>query len=49
MRVVKPHLALQVPLRHPEFDWFGDLGLKWHGVPIITVAAWTLHNIETRT
>jgi nitric-oxide synthase, bacterial len=36
LRVVKPHLALQVPLRHPEFDWFGDLGLMWYGVPIIS-------------
>ncbi|MGG3915256.1 nitric oxide synthase oxygenase [Rossellomorea vietnamensis] len=36
MREVEPRLALQVPLRHPEFDWFGDLGLKWYGVPIIS-------------
>jgi nitric-oxide synthase len=27
--------ALEVPLRHPEFEWFGELGLKWYAVPVI--------------
>ncbi|ARI78893.1 nitric oxide synthase oxygenase [Halobacillus mangrovi] len=27
---------LEVPLRHPEYDWFEDLGLKWYAVPIIS-------------
>ncbi|MYL31705.1 nitric oxide synthase [Halobacillus halophilus] len=27
---------LEVPLRHPDFDWFTDMGLKWYAVPIIS-------------
>ncbi|GGA24676.1 nitric oxide synthase oxygenase [Psychrobacillus lasiicapitis] len=27
---------LEVPIRHPEFDWFTDLGLKWYAVPMIS-------------
>ncbi|MFJ7970906.1 nitric oxide synthase oxygenase [Psychrobacillus sp. NPDC096389] len=27
---------LEVPIRHPEFDWFADLGLKWYAVPMIS-------------
>jgi nitric-oxide synthase, bacterial len=36
LKEVKPQLALQVPIGHPEFEWFRDLGLKWYGVPIIS-------------
>ncbi|GGF33561.1 nitric oxide synthase oxygenase [Halobacillus andaensis] len=28
--------VLEVPLRHPEFEWFKDLQLKWYAVPIIS-------------
>ncbi|MCP3029289.1 nitric oxide synthase oxygenase [Halobacillus sp. A5] len=28
--------VLEVQLRHPEFDWFKDLQLKWYAVPIIS-------------
>jgi len=27
--------VLEVPLTHPEFDWFAELGLRWHAVPAI--------------
>jgi len=27
---------LEVPLSHPDFPWFADLGLKWHAVPVIS-------------
>ncbi|XP_072018681.1 nitric oxide synthase 1-like [Amphiura filiformis] len=27
------HLALEVQLSHPKFDWFADLGLKWFALP----------------
>jgi nitric-oxide synthase len=30
------HAVLEVPITHPEFDWFGDLGLKWHAVPAVS-------------
>ena len=26
---------LEVPLSHPEYGWFTELGLRWHGVPAI--------------
>jgi nitric-oxide synthase len=26
---------LEVPLVHPEFAWFAELGLRWHAVPAI--------------
>lgn len=28
--------VLEVPLSHPEFGWFADLGLRWHAVPVIS-------------
>jgi nitric-oxide synthase, bacterial len=28
--------VLEVPLRHPELDWFAELGLRWHAVPAIS-------------
>lgn len=27
---------LEVPLVHPQFSWFADLGLKWHANPAIS-------------
>lgn len=32
---IPQHMVLQVPLTHPEYDWFKDLRLKWYAVPII--------------
>jgi nitric-oxide synthase, bacterial len=28
--------VLEVPLRHPRYEWFGDLDLRWHAVPAIS-------------
>ena len=28
--------VLEVPLAHPEYDWFAGLDLRWHGVPAIS-------------
>jgi nitric-oxide synthase, bacterial len=28
--------VLEVPLRHPEHDWFAELRLRWHAVPAIS-------------
>lgn len=30
------HAVLEVPLVHPEFGWFAELGLRWHAVPAIS-------------
>ncbi len=27
---------LEVPISHPEFDWFAQLGLKWHALPVVS-------------
>jgi nitric-oxide synthase, bacterial len=28
--------VLEVPLRHPGYDWFADLGLRWHATPVLS-------------
>ncbi|MGD9525291.1 nitric oxide synthase oxygenase [Pseudonocardia sp.] len=28
--------VLEVPITHPEYDWFADLRLRWHAVPAIS-------------
>jgi len=28
--------VLEVPITHPEYAWFEDLGLQWYGVPIVS-------------
>jgi len=28
--------VLEVPLCHPRYGWFTDLGLRWHAVPVIS-------------
>lgn len=29
-------IVLEVPIRHPDYDWFADLDLKWYAVPIVS-------------
>lgn len=29
-------LVLEVPLSHPDYPWFVELGLKWHALPVIS-------------
>jgi nitric-oxide synthase len=31
-----PKIVMEVPLRHPELEWFAELGLRWHAVPAIS-------------
>jgi nitric-oxide synthase len=28
--------VLEVPIEHPEFRWFANLGLRWYAVPVIS-------------
>jgi nitric-oxide synthase len=28
--------CLEVPIIHPEFDWFNEFGLRWYAVPVIS-------------
>ncbi|MDQ0350259.1 nitric-oxide synthase [Alkalibacillus filiformis] len=29
-------VLIEVPIHHPEYDWFSDLNLQWYAVPIIS-------------
>lgn len=29
-------VILEVPLSHPDYPWFADLGLKWHALPAVS-------------
>jgi nitric-oxide synthase, bacterial len=33
---IPPDAVLEVPLSHPEYDWFAELRLRWHAVPAIS-------------
>ena len=33
---IPEHLIKQVPIVHPEFSWFAELGIRWYAVPIIS-------------
>ena len=33
---IPPDAVLEVPLTHPGYPWFADLGLRWHAVPVIS-------------
>lgn len=39
-------IIIEVPLRHPEFDWFEELHLKWYAVPIISSMALEIGGIS---
>lgn len=36
MAEIPPGLVMEVSLEHPMYDWWADLGLKWHAVPVIS-------------
>jgi nitric-oxide synthase len=36
VRELPSGVILEVPLRHPDFPWFAEFGLKWHAVPAIS-------------
>jgi len=33
---IPEELLLEVPIRHPHYEWFADLNLKWYAVPMIS-------------
>ena len=33
---IPPDAVLEVPLSHPDHEWFADLRLRWHAVPAIS-------------
>ncbi len=36
----------EVPLSHPEFSWFAELGLRWHAVPAIANMRLTIGGVH---
>jgi nitric-oxide synthase, bacterial len=43
---IPKELVLEVPLRHPDFQWFEDLHLKWYAVPFISDMKLEIGGIE---
>jgi nitric-oxide synthase, bacterial len=37
---------LEVPLSHPEYGWFAELGLRWHAVPAISNLRLTIGGVQ---
>ncbi|CAH2281649.1 nitric oxide synthase, endothelial [Pelobates cultripes] len=33
---IPPELILEVPLQHPTYEWFAELGLKWYALPAVS-------------
>lgn len=33
---IPAELITEVPLRHPQYEWFADLGLKWYALPAVS-------------
>jgi nitric-oxide synthase len=38
--------VLEVPLTHPEYRWFAELGLRWHAVPAISNMRLTIGGVH---
>jgi nitric-oxide synthase, bacterial len=38
--------VLEVPLTHPEYAWFAELGLRWHAVPAISNMRLTIGGVH---
>jgi nitric-oxide synthase len=34
-REIPAHLRLEIPIVHPDFPWFKDLGLRWYALPAV--------------
>ncbi|NXN16416.1 NOS2 protein, partial [Indicator maculatus] len=32
---IPPEIVLEVPLEHPKYGWFKELGLKWYALPAV--------------
>lgn len=33
---IPSEIILEVPISHPRYEWFADLGLKWFGLPAVS-------------
>jgi nitric-oxide synthase len=39
-------VIVEVPLSHPEYPWFAELGLRWHAVPAISNMRLTIGGVQ---
>ncbi|KAK2169168.1 hypothetical protein LSH36_12g26014 [Paralvinella palmiformis] len=33
---IPKELALQIPLKHPKYDWFAEMGIQWFAMPAVS-------------
>jgi len=33
---IPPEIILEVPISHPRYEWFAEVGLKWFGLPAVS-------------
>lgn len=43
---IPPEIILEVPLSHPRYQWFEELGLKWYGLPAVSNMTLDLGGIQ---
>lgn len=43
---IPEHLAKQIMIEHPEYEWFKDLGLRWFDHPPVSAFALSIGGIE---
>jgi len=43
---IPPEIILEVPLSHPRYEWFQELGLKWYGLPAVSNMAFDIGGIQ---
>ncbi|XP_045033891.1 nitric oxide synthase-like protein [Daphnia magna] len=41
-----PELVLEVPLHHPTYDWFSELGLRWYALPAVSSMAFDCGGLQ---
>ncbi|XP_043950192.1 nitric oxide synthase isoform X2 [Drosophila biarmipes] len=41
-----PELILEVPLTHPKFEWFSELGLRWYALPAVSSMLFDVGGIQ---
>ncbi|XP_075034619.1 nitric oxide synthase 1 isoform X1 [Mixophyes fleayi] len=43
---IPPEMIMEVQIRHPKFEWFKDLDLKWYGLPAVSSLLLEIGGIE---
>ncbi|XP_030632223.1 nitric oxide synthase 2b, inducible [Chanos chanos] len=43
---IPPELILEVPMEHPQYEWFRDLGLRWYALPAVSNMLLEIGGIE---